>query len=32
MSFLEFQDYFAEDQERSLLKKQGFDMTNIPRR
>jgi len=30
--FNEFKDYFEEDRERELLKKQGFDMTDIPRR
>ena len=28
--FNEFKDYFEEDQERELLKKQGFDITDIP--
>ena len=30
--FTEFQDFFEEDKERSELKKQGFDLSNIPRR
>ena len=30
--FNEFKDYFEEDRERELLKKQGFGMTDIPRR
>lgn len=30
--FKEFQDYFEEDKERDSLKKQGFDVSNMPRR
>lgn len=30
--FAEFGDYFEEDKERAILKKQGFDVSNIPRR
>jgi Sec-independent protein translocase protein TatA len=30
--FAELKDYFDEDRERELLKKQGFDLENIPRR
>lgn len=30
--YKEFREYFDEDQERDLLKKQGFNMDNIPRR